>query len=161
VDQIPNRVRVVPLGGSRRAFALISEIDAERVLAHAWTLNSNGYAWRTIHRPRHVYLHRFLMDCEPGDGLYVDHINRDRLDNRRENLRIVTPAESRQNTPAIGGVSSARGVVFDRARGLWIASVQLDGKHHHIGRYRTEAEAADAARQWRLAHMPFTVEDIA
>jgi hypothetical protein len=160
----PERIHVVPLlarDGSVKAHALVSEVDAERVLRYPWCLNANGYAWRNDRRQvgsKHTYLHRMIVSLVPGDGLYVDHINRDKLDNRRANLRIVTPAQSRQNTPAIVGLH--RGVTFSRDRGLWVASVQLDGRRHHVGRYRTEAEASAAARAWRLAHMPFTVEDI-
>jgi hypothetical protein len=126
-----------------------------------WCLNPNGYAWRNDRLgvgAKHVYLHRAVLGLVPGDGLYVDHINRNRLDNRRENLRRVTPAESRQNTPSIGKSSRYRGVSFDRRRGLWIAQAHLEGRLHHLGRFDTEIEAAMAARAWRLEHMPFTVE---
>ncbi len=160
----PERIRVVPIRGrdkTIRAYALISEADAERVLSHRWSLNGTGYAWRNayLETPKHVYLHRFLMGCAPNDGLHVDHINRDRLDNRRSNLRIGTPAEGRQNTPLLSG--RYRGVGFDRSRGLWQAQAQLGRRHYFLGRYRTEEDAGAAAREWRLAHMPFTVEDIA
>jgi hypothetical protein len=160
----PARVAVIPLHdrlGAVVAHALIDAADEPLVAQWRWSLNANGYAWRNtrLERPRHVYLHRALAGCQPGDGLYADHINRDKLDNRRANLRIVTPAQSRQNTPAIRGVH--RGVTFDSARGLWRATAQLGGHVRWIGRYRTEEEAAAASRAWRIAHMPFTVEDIA
>jgi hypothetical protein len=160
----PERIHVVPLlarDGTVRAHTLVSEADAERVLRYPWCLNANGYAWRNDRRQvgsKHVYLHRMIVGLVPGDGLYVDHINRDKLDNRRMNLRIVTPAQSRQNTPAI--VGPHRGVTFDRSRGQWQATAQLDGRRRWIGRYATEEEAAAASRAWRRAHMPFTVEDI-
>lgn len=166
VPMTPERIRVVPLLARDRtvkAHALVSECDAERVLKFVWCLNDNGYAWRNsaTARPKHIYLHRFLMDCQPGDGMYVDHINRDRLDNRRTNLRIVTPAQSRQNTPAIGGSSPHRGVHWDSDRGKWTAQAQLADRMHQIGRFDSEDEAARAISAWRIAHMPFTVEEIA
>jgi hypothetical protein len=162
----PDRIEV-PLcatSGVPVAWALISPEDAS-LATFPWSLNSNGYAWRNTERPwlpgapRHIYLHRAVVGLVPGDGLLVDHINRDKLDNRRPNLRVGTSAQSAQNKPAIRGAH--RGVFFNRGHGLWQATGQLDGRARYIGRYPTEEEAAAASRAWRIAHMPFTVEDIA
>lgn len=159
----PSRVAVLPLRnrlGKVIAYALIDAADADQMGQWRWTLNTNGYVWRSVNGGRrHVYLHRSLMEREPGDGLFVDHVNRDKLDNRRENLRVVTPAESRQNTPSLGGTSGHRGVSWDRHRGKWKAAAQLDRRMHHLGRFDTEDEAAEAVRRWRAKHMPFATED--
>lgn len=161
---VPARVAVIPLirrGGAIAGHAIVDAADADDVGRWAWYLNSNGYArHRNPHRsrPKYLYLHRYLMGMGLGDGLFVDHINRDKLDNRRSNLRIVTPAQSRQNTPSI--VGPFRGVTFSRSRGLWQATVQIDGRGHTIGRYATAEEAAEKSRAYRLLHMPFTVEDV-
>jgi hypothetical protein len=100
-----------------------------------------------------------LLGCTKGDGVYVDHINRDKLDDRRGNLRIVTPAESRQNTPAISG--RHRGVSWDAARGKWQAKAQLNGRMVQIGRFASEEEAHQAVSNWRSEHMPFSEDAIA
>jgi hypothetical protein len=127
-----------------------------------WSLQGQGYVWRSIKGGRkHLFLHRELMGLQPGDGFYADHINRDRLDNRRSNLRIVTPAQSRQNTAGFGRTSKHRGVFFDRTRGRWVATGQLGRRSHWIGAFASEEAAAVASRAWRLEHMPFTVEDVA
>lgn len=139
------------------AHALVDAADADDVLRYRWTLNANGYAWRSVEGGRrHVYLHRAIAGATWGDGVYVDHINRDRLDCRRENLRVVTPRQSAQNKPALTG--RFRGVSFDTARGKWQAAAQLDGRRYAIGRYATEDEAASAAAAWRRDHMPFSEE---
>jgi hypothetical protein len=156
---------VIPLrsrDGAVQAHTLVSEADYETVAAlGGWCLQGAGYVWRgaSTERPRHLYLHRLLAGCVPGDGLYVDHINGDRLDNRRENLRIVTPAQSRQNTASIGGSSRYRGVFWDSTRSKWTARAQLNRRGHQVGRFGSEAEAHAAVVAWRLQHMPFTVED--
>lgn len=63
-----------------------------------WVL-SNGYAKATIGKNKKVFFHHLIMG-KPQKGLVIDHINRNRLDNRKENLRIVTPIVNRRNTTA-------------------------------------------------------------
>lgn len=50
---------------------------------------------KEIPQGKKIYLHRFLMDSP--EGLIVDHINHQTLDNRRENLRVVTHSENMKN----------------------------------------------------------------
>jgi hypothetical protein len=57
-----------------------------------------------------MFMHRFLMAGQLDDGLVVDHINGDSLDNRRENLRIVTPRENARNVRVFKGSTGYRGV---------------------------------------------------
>lgn len=156
---IPDRVAVIPLSQSvgTRGYALVDAADVDYLNQWRWTLNANGYAWRTVSgSTQHVYMHREIAGATRGDGLYVDHMNRDRLDNRRANLRIVTPHDSAQNKPAITG--RYRGVHWDAARGKWAAAAQLNGRRHHIGRYDSEEAAGQAAADWRRERMPFSEE---
>jgi hypothetical protein len=147
--------------GSLRAISLVDDADGAQA-QHRWMLNTNGYAYRSVWvdgvRLPNAYLHREIMGMSRGDGLYVDHINRDKLDNRRANLRIVTSVESRQNTPAIGGASAHRGVARDHTRGKWIAQAQLRRRHMFLGRFDSESEAVAVVRAWRKEHMPFAID---
>jgi len=139
------------------AQAVIDSSDEGWARQWRWSLNTNGYVWRSIEGgKRHVYLHRAIAGAESGDGLYVDHINRDRLDCRRSNLRFVTPSESAQNKPPLRG--RYRGVCYDRARGRWKASAQLNKRTFFLGRFATEESAAAAVEAWRRDHMPFSSE---
>lgn len=73
-------------------------IDAEYrdlVERYSWH-NHNGYA-RTNIDGRKVFLHHLILP--PPNGLLVDHRNRDKLDNRSENLRLVTVAQNQFNVP--------------------------------------------------------------
>ncbi len=112
--------------------------------------------------PQHTYfMHRELLGLKHGDERQVDHINRDPLDNRRSNLRIVTHSENHQNLGAYKGSSSTyRGVWFDARREMWQAEAKLDGVKFWIGSFECEEEAAKAVAKWRGEHMQFS-EDAA
>lgn len=98
--------------------------------------------------------HRVIMSTE-GDQL-VDHINRNGLDNRKANLRLCTESQNRANTTKRAGCSSQfKGVLNDR--GGWNAAIRK-GRQVHIGRYRTEIEAALAYNEAaRIIHGQFAV----
>lgn len=156
--------RTIPLharDGSIRAYTQVDDEDFERFGSLRWSLIQGGYVYRTYKvegKQYGVYLHREVLGLSPGDGLFADHINRDRLDNRRSNLRVATPSENAQNlSHQAGGVSRYRGV--SRNRNRWSATVVSKGKHHHVGLFGTELDAGAAAAQWRAKHFPNAVED--
>ena len=77
-------------------------------------------------------------------GMDVDHINHNRLDNRKCNLRVCTHQQNMQNRAKGGGMSKYKGVVFDK-RPLnkpWISQITTNHKHHKLGYFKTELEAA-------------------
>ena len=157
------RIELRRPAGLPPAYAVVDAEDVAFLSAWPWRLDSNGYAALTVRRGSSLtklFLARMLMGCVPGDGLFVDHINRDRLDNRRANLRIVTPAESCQNKSSHAHSSRFRGVSLIRRSSRWRAEAQVDGRRYGIGVFATELEAAEAARAWRISHMPFSAEDI-
>ena len=87
---------------------------------------------------------------------------RDKLDNRRSNLRAITKAENNHNLPSYrNGGSPFRGVCWNKERGCWRASGQVAGNWTHIGYFASEEEAARAASDWRREHMAYAVEDVA
>jgi hypothetical protein len=105
-------------------------------------------------------MHRFLMGLDFGDRREVDHINGDKLDNRRANLRVVTHAQNGQNVRiSIPRTSSYRGVYWITARGRWAAKAKLNGQDVWIGLFDDEREAALAAEAYRRSHMPFAEPD--
>ncbi len=119
----------------------------------------NGYVGRWIrHEPGRggrrtcLYLHRVVSGVPRG--LLTDHINRDRTDNRRCNLRLVTDAKNNHNVPARGGSSKFRGVSWDKARSKWSAKVRAEGSTVHFGRFDDELEAASAAEEGRRVLLP-------
>lgn len=144
---IPLRAR----DGSIRAHALVDDEDYERLALRRWSLSAQGYAVRGESRDGKkatVLMHRELTGTVDGE---VDHANRNRLDNRRENLRPATRAQNGQNMTAGRGISKHRGVGWNAARGKWVA--YASGKY--LGIFMTEEHAAQVAVDYRQQNMPY------
>ncbi len=131
---------------------LIDEADFETVAAFSgmWFACKGGntfYAWirvrGTSDKWKTVKMHRVLLN--PPTELQVDHKNRNGLDNRRENIRIVTNGENGRNR--INNVefqSDMDGVQWHARDKAWHARSWMNGKQTHLGIFDTmiEAEAA-------------------
>lgn len=133
----------IPLHGRQGVvgYALVSVEDAQMVSAHRWWLAKNGYAVAAGPRPerKHIYMHRLITGALDGDRrVVVDHKNRDRLDNRRSNLRIVSQAENLANNASLG-VSYRRG-----RRKPWYAHITRNYKTVWDGYFLTLEEAQEA-----------------
>lgn len=143
----------VPL--TRGAIAVIDDDDAERVLAKRWyvvvksgqVVRYAGHGWKENGKIHQIRMHRFILGLVPGDGVVVDHVNSDGLDNRRCNLRHCSLSENTQNRRKFNPTSSRfKGVSFDwrcPAR-PWRATIGSNGSFISIGRFEDEAEAARA-----------------
>lgn len=141
----PPSVARLPLHG-REGRGLHTLVDPD-VYAWArgsrWYMNVRGYVFRhrdpqrRNHR-RTARLHNLILP--PGPGQVVDHINRNPLDNRRANLRLVTPAENAMNRGSKPGVSSYRGVT--QGAGRWEVRIRTQNVRLHLGYYGRAEEAA-------------------
>jgi hypothetical protein len=124
----------------------VDEADLPLIESYRWFAGRRETTYYVYapqkHRPKTLYLHRLLM--RPAPGLEVDHINRDGLDNRRSNLRVVTHAINERNKPAgRSSKSGVRGVETSR-HGTFQARYYVARKGYCLGTYKTveEAEAA-------------------
>lgn|SRR5678815_518694 len=159
--QVPLRNRK----GEIVAVALVSDEDYERVASLNWCLGGavhgtdRRYARRNFNG-KTTYMHRFVMALSRADkDVEVDHINGDRLDNRRENLRVVPGGAQPQNQLLRSDSTSGyRGVSWDKARGKWKAHVTSDGAMKLLGRYDSAEQAAAVAAQARAQILPFSKE---
>lgn len=97
----------------------------------SWYLGDTGYAMR---KPsgQILRLHRLVMQAP--EGLVVDHLNGDKLDNRKSNLRICTQAINAANR------KDTKGYAWDKSKNKWIVRY----RHKFYGRYNTEVEAKKA-----------------
>lgn len=151
--EVPLRAR----DGSVRAVALIDDEDADLVLTHRWCLTAKGYAERksTLNgRWFSVRMHRLILGLGSGDLRQGDHINGDRLDNRRSNLRVCEASQQAQNVRRASDLP--RGV-SRRSGGRYQAQTRLDGCLHYLGLYDTPERAAEVAADFRRCWMPLAV----
>jgi hypothetical protein len=160
------KVPIYARDGSVKAEFLIDDEDADRVCQWRWRLNPQGYVVRNFRRPGAqrgkfdtVPLARFLLGIEKvgRDGVWVDHINRDRLDNRKANLRICDGSSSPQNRSA-WGKSKYRGVSWRKDSKKWVARVWINGTSYFLGYFDNEDEAGAAAAAKRAELQPLAVD---
>jgi hypothetical protein len=121
-------------------YFLISKSCLEKVIRHNWYLDSNGYPMTYTGRSK--TLHKNLLGKQEK-GYVIDHINRNKLDNRMENLRIITAKENSYNrTKNINSNNKYKGV--RKSGNKYIASISKDGIKREIGGFETEEAAAEA-----------------
>lgn len=147
--------------GTVVAYTLIDEQDGD-LARFIWHLNPGGYASGWAKRRSRgsgtdlngtQLMHRVILGVAPG--VEVDHINRNRLDNRRSNLRLATRSENARNTKrSIQNTSGYKGIQFDRVSRRWSATVTCLGKgvwggpvqHPRSGRIRLRFRSHCAPR---------------
>jgi len=129
---------------TKNATAQIDASDFEMLSRHSWHLTSGGYAASrdTRNNNQHIYMHRLIMNAP--SSLQVDHINGNRTDNRRSNLRLCTETQNSANRgKQVNGVSSRyKGVSLDISKGKWIAQITANGMKRQR-RFRSENQAAE------------------
>lgn len=104
------------------------------------TINK-GYVTLTINY-KHYFLHRIIAMAFLGLDItnpksYIDHIDRNPLNNNVSNLRIVSHQQNTFNT-------NAKGCSWHKARNKWRSEIKLNGKYIHLGLFNTEEEARNA-----------------
>lgn len=133
----------IPLGYGK--FAIIEEIDVEMCANYCWSNHSMGYAQTNIlenDRKDSKVLHRMIFP----NYAHIDHTNRDKLDNRRSNLRNCDfPRNSRNKQKANMSCSSRfKGVSWSKQCKKWVAYCQVSKKLYNLGRFKNEEDAARA-----------------
>lgn len=103
-----------------------------------WCYNQNGYI-----KNQHGLLHRAIMKAKPHE--LVDHINHDKLDNRKRNLRIATKAQNSQNSLiCINNKSGYKGVSWHKVAKKWAVYITIKGKSTYLGLFTDKKQAAMA-----------------
>lgn len=137
----------IPL--SKGKFALVDPQDAAKLGKHNWYYGFRGYAMRSKLMPsgkrKTVSMHREILGAK--DHEEVDHINGDRLDNRRSNLRVLGRSANLHNRGAYGP-SGLKGVSWDKRKKKWRAEIGKNGKRAWLGYHSTKE---DAERIYRKA----------
>lgn len=132
---------------------IIDDEDYEKVASMPWYVQygygkkkGHIYFYHSVSKPNtkkyNISLQRFLMRCQLHDGMVVDHINGNTLDNRKQNLRVCTFAENiinqkRRNDNTTG----YKGVSFHVNVKKFIARISVGGNRLHLGCFDTAEEA--------------------
>lgn|SRR5574343_451958 len=118
-------------------FVLVDDEDYCRCSKKVWHMTRNKRA-KSKHKNKIIFLHRFILNFPHR---MIDHINRNPLDNRKENLRLCNNSQNRANSPPKKG-KLYKGI---RKRGKnWCAQIILKKKSIYLGTFKTEIEAAKA-----------------
>lgn len=125
---------------------LADAVDLPLLEGHSWFVHGGGYAYAKI-GGRHVRMHRLLLGV--GADRVVDHINHNRLDNRRANLRACTPGENCRNSVRADGGVVGIGRTTD---GRYFARIAVDGKRYWLGCFKSFEDALDARVEAELVY---------
>lgn len=131
-------MKTIPL--SKGKVAVVDDRDFERLSKGTWYLHSNGYAQGRLEGVR-VYMHRAVLNLKDEE---CDHINRDKLDNRRANLRLCTRRENQCNLPEKPNKLGFSGVTFRKQNQKYVARLRVNGRKVHLGTFDTPEEASAA-----------------
>ena len=140
----------------------VDDADYEWLTLHKWFLDGDGYAKRTDRsgsRGRHVSMHRKILTAPAH--LEVDHIDGNRLNNQRSNLRLVTRSQNAQNLQGARRDSrtGVRGVEFVKgSKKPYRAYLYINGRHLSFGFFANLNEADAAVREARRQHMTHSSE---
>ncbi len=108
---------------TKSKYAIVDADDYDFLMQWRWCIGEDGYAVRgalksdKLEKRKNILMHRVINNTP--NGMETDHINGDRLDNRRENLRSVSRSENQRN--------KVKRPSFDKSRGKWVASLRYYG----------------------------------
>lgn len=119
--------------------AIVDDEDFEELSKYKWCYSSCGYAKRTL---KNIRMHKVIMNA--GDR-WVDHINGDRLDNRKENLRFCNKIENQRNRKlGKNNTSGYKGLLWREKRNRWEVYISINKKQTYIGMFKEKKDAAEA-----------------
>jgi hypothetical protein len=136
---------------SQGKFALIDDQDFDLVNQFKWHLSSHGYAITELGRGIFIYMYK-LINKTPN-GFETDHINRNKLDNRKENLRSVNKViNARNRGENKNNTSGYKGVSWDRNIKKWAVYLWKNYKKINLGYFDDLQKACEARKIGEKIH---------
>lgn len=127
----------------------IDECDYETINHIYWYKGRNGYFYGdNVKTKKLVLLHRVIMEVLNEPNIVIDHINHNKTDNRRSNLRKCTVKQNNLNTmKKVTNTSGCTGVSWDKSRNKWKSVIGYNHKTIHLGRFTNYDEAVKIRKQ--------------
>jgi len=120
----------------------VDDEDLEMLSGYTWWSDHKGYAI-SERKGKAVRMHRLIMGCPSGSQ--VDHINHDKRDNRKSNLRVCSAAQNQHNRLNYkSNLSGLKGVGWHKATQSWRARIQVEGVQIHLGTFKKKEAAYEA-----------------
>lgn len=142
---------------------IVDDDNYEYLMQWNWQISTHGYATRSSTRKEGaLWMHRVILNTPRG--LFTDHIDGNRLNNIRENLRVCTARQNRSNMKKHSGKSKFKGVSFHKKANKFRSVICVNYKQHHLGFFVNEVDAAlaydKAAREHfgDFAHPNFCID---
>lgn len=145
------RIKLYNKQGKEKAEAIIDAEDYERVRSQKWHFVRAGYVITSIRSNSHR-LHWAIIG-KPSSGYHTDHINGNKLDNRKKNLRFCTNPQNLANRgKQKNNTSGFKGVFLDEENNKWIAQLVHKGKRVLYKRFESKTEAAQKYNETALKY---------
>lgn len=133
-------VKMIPLGDGY--YAYVDAADFEWLNQWTWNAYGDGYAAR-FEKKRKVFMHRLI--AEPPEGMVVDHIDGNKANNCRFNLRVCTREQNMRNNRKHRNASSQfKGVGYCKRKRKFYSRLWFEGRNRSLGYFVEEVEAARA-----------------
>lgn len=127
--------------------ALVDNEDYEKVSKYTWYLDKDGYAiavpW-IDNKSNNIKMHQIIAGREKG--LVIDHINHDKLDNRKENLRHITRQANAMH------MKKQRGIYWNEKRKTYIVQIRINAKTIHLGCRKNKEDAIKLRKEAEIKY---------
>jgi len=130
--------------GYFKAESIIDIEDYEKIRGCKWFFNAVGYCYCEKLRTPIAHV---ILNHEPNNKILIDHKNRNKLDNRKSNLRLCNKSQNAINSKIrVDNTSGVRGVYWNNQKNKWQAQIGINGKVINLGRFKNKKDAAKARK---------------
>lgn len=119
--------------------------DYDKIKDYCWNMDDKGYIMHIVTSGGCIRIHRLIMNCP--SNMIIDHMNHNKADNRKVNLRICTYNENTKNNALRkDNISGVTGVSFCKRNGKWVANICVNRKIKFLGYFSNFDDAVKARK---------------